>query len=65
MSIITNDEMRLRALAVKVQDMRAKQREFFDRSRRTANTIREAKALEARVDAMVAEILDDRPRLFE
>lgn len=64
MSIITNDEMRLRALAVKVEEMRAKQREFFDRSRRTATTMREAKALEARVDAMVESILDRQPKLF-
>jgi len=63
MSTITNDEMRLRALAVKVEEMRAKQREFFSRDRKPT-TLREAKALEARVDAMVEQILERQPRLF-
>lgn len=64
MTIDIDPVARLRALAVKVQAMRDKQREFFSRDRRTPTTLRESKALEAQVDHLVDEILDDKPRLF-
>lgn len=55
-------ETRLRVLAMKVKQMRDKQREYF-RTRDKA-VMRESKDLEARVDRQVDEILDDKPRLF-
>lgn len=64
MSVELDHETRIKTLALKVQAMRDKQREYFNPKRRTANTLRQAKALESRVDQMVAKILDERPRLF-
>lgn len=52
----------LRVLAMKVKQMRDKQREYF-RTRDKA-VMRESKDLEAQVDHQVDEILDDKPRLF-
>lgn len=50
-------ESKLRDFVEIVSDMRDKQREYFDRSRRTETTLRESKRLEARFD-------DNSPRLF-
>lgn len=58
------DADRLRDLVDLGLKMRAKQKEYFDTSRRTANTIHEAKYLEAAFDRLVAEIRDAEDRLF-
>lgn len=55
------------ALAELVRELRDVHKEFFDRARRRPDTIRRAKALEARVDRAVAEVLGELPgqgRLF-
>lgn len=59
-------ESKLRDFVEIVADMRDKQREFFDQSRRTSSTVHEAKARERRVDQLIADLRDQiqNPRLF-
>jgi len=49
----------------KVAEMRAKQREFFDRRTKTPGTFAEARRLEHEVDKLTEALLDDRPTLFD
>jgi hypothetical protein len=55
------NERRLRLLAELVQQMRLRQKEFFNPRTRTATTVGEAKVLERAVDKELAAILDVPP----
>ena len=48
-----------------VAAMRAKQREYYDRERRTMTTLRESKSLERQVDRELEAMLSPQPSLFD